>query len=122
MPGIIIVGGQEVGTNTDILQGSRLQTVPKNGFLLFEIAASDFNATDTYSATIQLPSGDTPVTAVPMPQGGQTAGVAGILDDRLAFRTRFRIGQGGHCVFSCIETGDSEMTWRVTFTPAAIVV
>lgn len=120
--GIIIVGGQEVGTNTDILQGTRLQTVPKNGFLLFELAASDNNATDNYTATIQLPSGDTPVTAVPVPQGGQTAGVAGILDDRLALRLRFKIGQGGHCVFSCVETNDSEMTWRVTFTPANILV
>jgi len=121
MAGIIVIGGQETATNTDILQGTRLQTVPKNGFLLFELAASDNNATDNYTASIQLPNGDTPLNVVPVPQGSATAGVAGILDDRLALRLRFRIGQGGHCVFSCIETNDSEMTWRVTFTPASIV-
>jgi len=120
MAGIIIVAGFEAATNADILQGTRLQTVPKNGFLLFEIAASDNNATDRMVASIQLPNGDTPLNAVQVTQGQLTAGVAGILDDRLALRLRFRIGQGGHCVFSCTETGDTELTWRITFTPANI--
>jgi len=117
MPGIIILSGQEVGSNTDILQGTRLQTVPSSGFLLFELSASDNNATDNYTVSIQMPNGDTPMNAARVPQGGQTAGVAGIIDDRTALRTRFRIAQGGHCVFSTAETGDSELSWRVTYQP-----
>lgn len=117
MAGTIILSSQEAATNTDILQGTRLQTVPNAGFLLFELAASDNNATDNFTATIQMPNGDTPVNSARMPQGSATAGVAGIIDERLALRMRFRIAQGGHCVFSCIETGDTELTWRVTYQP-----
>ena len=117
MAGIIIESDQEVGSNTDILQGTRLQTVPQNGYLLFELSASDNNANDNYDVSIQMPGGDTPMTLTRVPQGGATAGVAGIIDDRTALRARFRIGQGGHCVFGTVETGDSELSWRVTYQP-----
>jgi len=120
MASIIITAGFEAATNTDILQGTRLQTVPRNGFLLFELSASDNNATNRMAVSVQLPNGDTPLNLVHVPQGQLTAGTAGILDDRLALRLRFRIAQGGHCVFSCTETGDTELTWRVTFSPANI--
>lgn len=116
MPGTIIVGGLEAATNTDILQGTRLQTVPMRGYLFFEIQASDNVAANNYAASIQMPSGDTPMNGTPVP-GGATAGLGGILDDRLALRVRFRIQQGGHCVFSVTETGDAECTWRVTYQP-----
>lgn len=120
--GIIVVGEQEIATNADILQGTRLQTVPKNGFLLFELAASDNIAANRFTTSILLPNGDNPVNLVPVPQGAPTAGIPGVLDDRLALRLRFRIGQGGHCVFSCVLTGAAEFTWRVTYTPAPIAV
>ena len=117
MPGIIILQGQEAATNTDILQGTRLQNAPARGTMTFELAASDNNATNRFTATIQLPNGDTPLNAVQVPQGTGTAGVAGVLDDRLALIASFPVQQGGHVVFSCTETGDTELTWRVTFTP-----
>lgn len=113
---IIVLSGLEAATNTDILQGTRLQTVPRNGILSFEIQAADNVAANNYTASIQLPNGDTPLNATLVP-GGATAGLAGIIDDRMALKLRFRINQGGHCVFSVTETGDTECTWRVTFTP-----
>ncbi len=116
MPGIIILSDQEAASNTDILQGTRLQTVPSSGFLLFEAQASDNDATNNYSVSIQMPNGDTPMNAARIPCGNST-GLAGVIDDRTALRARFRIAQGGHCVFSCTETGDSELTWRVTYQP-----
>lgn len=116
MAGIIILSGQETGSNTDILQGTRLQTVAANGILLFELQASDFIAANSYTVSIQLPNGDTPMNAVFVP-GTATAGLTGIIDDRLCLKASFVISQGGHCVFSCTETGDTEMTWRVTFSP-----
>lgn len=112
---LIVLSGQEVGTVADILQGTRLQTVPSNGTLLFELMAADNNATDNYTVGIQLPSGATPLNATRIPTGNMVAGVAGVIDDRCALRLSFRIQQGGHCVFGCTETGDSELTWRVTF-------
>lgn len=116
MAGIIILSGQEAASNTDILQGTRLQTVPQRGSLLFELQASDNVAANNYTVSIQMPNGDTPMNATRIPAGA-TAGLAGILDEREALRVRFRINQGGHCVFSTTETGDSELTWRVTYTP-----
>lgn len=116
MSGIIILCDQEAATNADILQGTRLQTSPERGTLLFEIQASDNNATDNYTVTIQLPDGGTPVTAQ-RATCGNTTGLSGVIDDRVAFNSRFGVDAGGHTVFSCIETGDAELTWRVTFTP-----
>ncbi len=114
--GPIILSEQEIGSNTDILQGTRLQTVPNNGVLTFEMQASDCIAANQYTVSIQLPSGDTPLNGTLVP-GTATAGLTGILDERLNLTASFAIAQGGHCVFSCVETGDTEFMWRVTFTP-----
>ena len=37
MAGTIILSDQEAADNSDILQGTRLQTVPAGGFLTFEL-------------------------------------------------------------------------------------
>jgi len=116
MAGIIIVSGQETGSNTDILQGTRLQNVPSNGLLTFQMQAADNVAANNYTASVQLPSGDTPMNGVLVP-GGLTAGLAGILDERVNLTASFGVAQGGHSVFSCVETGDTEFDWRVIFTP-----
>lgn len=117
MAGVIILSGLEAASNTDILQGTRLQTVPRGGFLTFEMQASDNIAANHYDASIQLPGGDTPLNAVQVPQGA-TAGVTGILNSLEDLKVTFPVAQGGHCVFSCTETGDTEFCWRVTYTPA----
>jgi len=111
---VIIVSGQEAASNADILQGTRLQTVPANGVLSFELQASDNDATNNYTVSVQLPGGATPMNATRIPTGGST-GLAGILDSREDLQASFRVAQGGHCVLSCTETGDAELTWRVTF-------
>jgi hypothetical protein len=117
MPGVIILSGQEAADNTDILQGTRLQTVPKGGYLTFELQAADNDATNNYTVSVQMPGGDTPMNAVRVPCGNST-GLAGVIDNRTAMVATFAIQQGGHCVFSCDETGDSELTWRVSYRPA----
>ena len=58
--GPIILSGQEAADNSDILQGTRLQTVPAGGFLTFELQASDNDATNNYTVSVQMPGGDTP--------------------------------------------------------------
>ncbi len=112
----IITAGQEAATNTDILQGTRLQSVPSNGVLTFQLQASDSDPTNSYTVSVQMPGGDTPMNLVRVPCGTST-GLAGVIDDRTALIASFPVHQGGHCVFSCVETGDAELTWRVTFTP-----
>lgn len=112
----IIVSGQEAATNADILQGTRLQSMPGPGLLTFELQAADNVAANNYTASVQLPGGDTPMNAARIP-AGLTAGLAGVIDERVNLTASFRVTQGGHCVFSCIEVGDTEFDWRVTFTP-----
>jgi len=117
MAGIIVLSGFEAASNADILANTRLQTVPSGGYLTFECQASDNNATDRYTTTIQLPNGNTPLELVQVPMG-RTAGLGGQLDSDMKMMATFPVQQGGHCVFSCAETGDAEFTWRVTYTPA----
>ncbi len=116
MAGIIILSGQEAADNLDILNSTRLQTVPASGSLLFEVQSADCDATNFFTISIQMPGGDNPMDAVLVP-GGNTATLAGVLDSRTAFRASFLIAQGGHCVFSCDETGASTLTWRVSYRP-----
>ena len=113
----IILSSQEAATNADILQGTRLQTVPAGGFLTFELQASDNDATNNYTVSVQMPDGDTPMNGVRIPCGNST-GLAGVIDERTNLTASFPVSQGGHAVFSCTEIGDSELTWRVTYTPA----
>ncbi len=116
MPGIIILSGQEAADNLDILNSTRLQTVPASGSLLFEVQAADADATNFATISIQMPGGDTPLDGVLVP-GGNTAALAGVIDTRTAFRASFLISQGGHCVFSVDETGATLVTWRVSYRP-----
>lgn len=119
MAGVIVLSGQEVASNTDILQGTRLQTVPAGGMLTLEIEADLNDATNNYTCTLQLPDGDTPLNAVRVPANG--AGADGVIDEREKLMFSALVGQGGHPVFSVTETGTAVVSWRVTFTPARLL-
>ncbi len=110
---IIVESTIESASNTDILQGTRLQTVPANGILSFEISSDLGTAAANYTATIQLPNGDTPLNGVLVP----ASGTIGMIDDRSKLGVAFPTGQGGHTVFSIVETGTAVLIWRVVFTP-----
>ena len=117
MPGLpIILSDAETATNSDILQGTRLQNAPANGVLTFEMQATvAVPGTNAHLVSIQLPNGSTPMNGVLVSAG--TVTTAGILDDRTYIRVSFPVAQGGHAVFSTSLTGASTLTWRVTFTP-----
>lgn len=117
MAGVIFESGLEAATNTDILQGTRLQTVPQRGIMLFMLSASDNNVTDNMLVSIQLPDGRTPMNGIRIPQGQLTAGVMGIMDTRLCLQYEAQINQGGHVVFSVVDTADSELYWRIIYSP-----
>ena len=116
MAGVIVLSDLEEASNTDILHGTRLQTVPAGGFLTFELQAAENNATNNCTVSIQMPNGDTPLNNVRIP--GSNPAVAGCIDDRQKLMITLPIAQVGHTVFSVVETGAVDFTWRVTYTPA----
>ena len=114
MAGPIILSGVLTASNTDVLQGTRLQTVPAGGALTFQLEADKNDTTDSHEVTIQLPGGDTPLEKVRVPAGG----VIGSLDSRKMLQFTSGVAQGGHTVFSTVATGAAVLSYRVTYTPA----
>ena len=114
--GPIILSGNEYATNADILQGTRLQTVPAGGVLTFELQAQTADNTNQFTVSVQMPNGDTPLNNVLVPSCNPA--LPGVIDERQNLTVSFPISQGGHCVFSVTESGSTSMTWRVTYTPA----
>lgn len=116
MAGTIMQSGSLTGTNADILTATRLQTAPSDGVLLFQVQASDNNATNNYKMDLQLPDSDVPMIAQNVPAGGST-GLGGQLDSDFMLQYATQINGGGRVVFGLTETGDAECEFRVTFTP-----
>ncbi len=114
--GPIILSSVESASNSDILQGTRLQTVPAGGVLTFELQASVNDTSNSHVVSVQMPNGDTPMNSTRVP--ACNPGLAGVIDERQNLTVTFPIMQGGHCVFSTTETGSSILAWRVTYTPA----
>ncbi|AWW06064.1 MAG: hypothetical protein [Circular genetic element sp.] len=114
--GPIILSSIESATNSDILQGTRLQTVPAGGVLTFELQSSDNGTSSNFAVSVQMPNGDTPMNNTRIP--GTIGSGVGIIDERTNLTVSFPIMQGGHCVFSATETGTAVLAWRVTYTPA----
>ncbi len=114
--GPIILSGIEIASNSDILQGTRLQTVPAGGILTFELQSDQNNSVNNCAVSIQMPNGDTPLNSTRVPASNPS--LAGVIDERQNLTVSFPIMQGGHCVFSAIETGALTLAWRVTYTPA----
>lgn len=114
MAGPIVLSSLETATNSDILQGTRLQTVPQGGYLTFEMQASLNTGTDFITASIQMPNGDTPLNDVRVTDGV----TSGALNNNDKMQITLPVAQGGHTVFSCVETGSAGLYWRVTYTPA----
>jgi len=63
---MIYEGATIVGTNADILNGTRLNSIPYSGTLTLDFSANLNNATNGYTLTIQKPGGDVPVDAQPV--------------------------------------------------------
>lgn len=115
MRGIIVESGIVAATNGDLLTATRLQTAPSDGTLLFQMQASDDDATNNYAVTLQMPDSDVPMDGQRVP-GGETAGLARLSQEYM-LQYVAEIGKGGRVVFALTETGDAEALWRVTFTP-----
>jgi hypothetical protein len=114
MAGPIVLSDIESASNADILQGTRLQTVPQGGYLTFELQTNANAVTDFMTVSIQMPNGDTPLNGVRISAGATSY----TLNNNDKTMITLPVAQGGHTVFSCEETGATALTWRVTYTPA----
>ncbi len=102
-------------TNADILAGTRLNSIPYNGTLTFDVLADLNNATNNYVVTIQEPNGDVPIDAQPVP--GANPSLGGTLDERQLFRFSMPAYQGGHINIALTETGAAICFWRAVLRP-----
>lgn len=116
---MIYLTGQEAASNSDILNGTRLSSIPySRGQLTIQTLANLNNATNRYTITIQLPDGSVPVDAQRVSAGQEVEGaLGGQLDDRLLDQWTFPAPQGGHFTISFTETGAAVVTWRVVLSP-----
>lgn len=104
-----------VGTNTDILNGTRLGSIPYNGTLTLDFQSNLANATNNYVVTIQKPNGDVPVDGQIVL--GNNPSLDGVLDERTLMRFTFAATVGGHFTVSLTETGTAICTWRAVLRP-----
>lgn len=102
-------------TNTDLLSGGRLNSIPYNGKLTLEFLANLADATNYWTLTIQKPDGDVPIDAQLVPGGNPS--LAGVLDDRQLLRMTFNATQGGHFTVSLTESGTAICMYRAVLSP-----
>lgn len=106
----IIVTGNEAATNTNLLAGTRLETIPAGArFLHFRCSANLNDATNNYALTIELPLGTIPVDAQRVPANGD--GASGVLDERTLLQWTWPAVPGGRFILAVTETGAAVFTW-----------
>lgn len=114
---MIYLTGFEAGTNTDILNDTRLTSLPHSGALTIQCLANLNNATNGYTITIQLPDGSVPVDAQRVSADNADGVLGGILDSRRLDQWSYPATQGGHFTISFTESGAALVTWRVVLRP-----
>jgi len=106
-----------VGTNADLLDSTRLSSIPYGGTLVIQAQSNLGNATNNYAITIQLPDGSVPVDAQQVSAGQEGDALGGQLDSRYLDQWSFPASQGGHFTISLTETGTAIATARVVLRP-----
>ncbi len=101
-------------TNTDIFaQPSRLGSIPSSGRLTLEMSARVCNESNQFQITLQTPDGDLPFEDLVVPAGDVTAGEL-ILNTHTQLSFTFPARQGGHFLFSAVETGTALLLIHAT--------
>jgi len=103
------------GSNTDVLNGTRLNSIPYDGMLTLDFLADLNDATNNYVVTIQEANGDVPLDSQPVP--GVNPSLGGVLDERQLLRVSLPVTQGGHVNVALTETGAAIATWRAVLSP-----
>lgn len=115
---MIYLTGFEAASNTDVLNNTRLTSLPYPGNITIQALANLNNATNGYTITIQLPDGSVPVDSQRVSAGQEVEGaLGGQLDDRLLDQWTFPGINGGHFTIAFTESGTAVVTWRVVLRP-----
>ncbi len=116
---MIYLGATITGSDADILNNTRLSSIPYSGGAITILAMANLNnSTNNYVMTIQLPDGKVPVDAQPVLAGQEVEGaLGGQLDTRLMMKFTFPAPQGGHFTIAFTETGAAVLTWVVALRP-----
>lgn len=112
---MIYESGLVAATTADLLAGGRLNAIPYNGTLIFDVLSNLADATNQYTLQIQLPNGDVPIDNQLVP--GSNPSLAGVLDERQLARFSFPATQGGHFQITLTETGTAVAVWRAVLRP-----
>jgi len=116
---MIYLTGVETASSTDLLNNTRLSSIPySRGLLTIQMQANLSNATNNYACTIQLPDGTVPVDAQQVMCGQPVEEVlGGVLNERYLTQWSFPAPQGGHFTIAIVETGAAILTWRIVLRP-----
>lgn len=115
---MIYLTGFEAATNADILNNTRLTSLPYGGALTIQASANLNNATNGYTITIQLPDGSVPVDAQRVSSGQEVENaLGGSLNSLLLDQWSFPATIGGHFIITFTEAGTAVVTWRVVLRP-----
>lgn len=106
-----------IASVTDLLNNTRLSSIPYNGTLVIQAQANLGNATNNFAITIQLPNGEVPVDSQQVAAGDEVDALGGQLDNRYLDQWSFPAPQGGHFTISLTETGTAIATTRVVLRP-----
>lgn len=114
---MIYLTGQEAASIADILNDTRLSSIPYDGQITVQALCNLNNATNSMSITIQLPNGSVPVDTQRVSAGLGDDVLGGQLRADYLDQWSFPASQGGHFTIAFAETGACVLTWRVRLGP-----
>lgn len=116
---MIYLTGRELATNTDLLNNTRLSSIPySGGALTIQMQANLADVVNGFTSTIQLPDGSVPVDNQVVPCGQQVEEVlGGVLMELYLTQWTFMAPQGGHFTIAVTETGTAILAWRIVLSP-----
>jgi len=116
---LIYLGRTIVASDSDILNNTRLSSIPYSGGALTLLCLANLNnATNNYKVTVQLPDGSVPIDSQDVVGGQEVEGaLGGQLDSRLMMQFSWPAPQGGHFTIAFTETGAAVLTWAVVLRP-----
>jgi len=92
-------------SNADILAApSRLAAIPGDGILTIECSATDCDATNFGTITLQTPDGEVPFEDLTITANGYSTSDS-VLHDDTAIQVQLEVFQGGHVNLAYTENG-----------------
>ncbi len=113
----ILITGQELAANTNLLANSRLETMPSGASLLhFRCIADVSNGTNAMALTIELPSGLIPVDGQQVLAAADN--IIGALDERTLMQWTWSAETGGRFIISVVDLNGTAtiLTWLAHLT------